>query len=176
MPKQLSARPKATGIAQPQQRERPTPGWLLSAADGHAKPTRAAGMECRQLDRAVCDVASSKAIVSGGADGRLLMGASTSNEILGAAEIRTPAFRRSARARGTVRRSGRRRVGFGACFHANGIVWLGSRLRVRSWPSNRGASGRPDGRSDRAGDRARRSLSGHRPPRSYTRRSIEMSP
>ena len=29
---------------------------------------------CRQLDRAVCDVASSKAIVSGGADGRLLMG------------------------------------------------------------------------------------------------------
>ena len=35
--------------------------------------------------------------------GLLLLGASTSDELLGTAEIRTPAFRRSARARGIVR-------------------------------------------------------------------------
>ncbi len=38
-----------------------------------------------------------------GAGAPLSLGASTSNELLGAAEIRTPAFRRSARARGIVR-------------------------------------------------------------------------
>lgn len=43
------------------------------------------------------------------------------------------------------------------------------------WQSDRGASGLPDGRSDPAGDRARRSLPGHRPPRSYRSRGIETS-
>jgi hypothetical protein len=47
--------------------------------------------------------------------------------------------------------------------------------QLLAWRSNRGASGRPNGRSDRAGDRARRSLSGHRAPRSYRHRGIEMS-
>lgn len=41
---------------------------------------------------------------------------------------------------------------------------------------NRDANGRPQSGSDRAGARARRSLFGHRPPRSYGRRGIEISP
>ena len=56
-----------------------------------------------------------------GAGAPLSLGASTSNELLGAAEIRTPAFRRSARARGIVRpwrRPRCRRVGLCVCFHA----------------------------------------------------------
>ena len=63
---------------------------------------------------------------------RSLLGASTSDELLGAAEIRTPAFRRSARARGIVRpwrRPRCRRVGFGACFHAIASAQFSSRSR-----------------------------------------------
>jgi hypothetical protein len=46
---------------------------------------------------------NTNAIVTPTRAGRSLLGASTSDELLGAAEIRTPAFRRSARAQGTVR-------------------------------------------------------------------------
>ena len=57
----------------------------------------------RQPDRPLLAVRRSKADVRGGADGRLLLGDSASDELLGTAEIRTPAFRRSARVRGIVR-------------------------------------------------------------------------
>jgi len=56
---------------------------------------------------------------------RPLLGASMSDEPLGAAEIRTPAFRRSDRARGIVqpwRRPQCRRVGSGARFHAKALA------------------------------------------------------
>ena len=63
---------------------RPSPlaiGTLAASATDALVPdvselAGAAHTKRRQLDRAVCDVASSKAIVSGGADGRLLMGGS----------------------------------------------------------------------------------------------------
>lgn len=45
---------------------------------------------------------------------------------------------------------------------------------IQTVASYNGASGRPDDRSDRAGDRVRRPLSGNRP--SYRSRGIEMSP
>jgi hypothetical protein len=80
----------------------------------------------RQLDGELRDVEPSKAIVSGGADGRLLVGDSASDELLGAAEIRTPAFRRSTRARELVpdvaATSAPAGVGSGACFHAKGVA------------------------------------------------------
>jgi hypothetical protein len=85
--------------------------------------TNVAASRCRQLDRAVRDVAPGKAIVSWGADARLPMGDSASDEVLGAIEIRTSDFPRSARARACCGPAGDRRaggVGFDACFHAKG--------------------------------------------------------
>ena len=47
--------------------------------------------------------------------------------------------------------------------------------RLSSWHCHSAVSGRPDGRTDRAGDRARRSPSGRRLPRGYRPRGIELS-
>lgn len=48
--------------------------------------------------------------------------------------------------------------------------------QVQSWRTIRAANRRPDDRCDRAGDRARRSLSEASPAGNHRRRGIEMSP
>ena len=51
----------------------------------------------------------------------------------------------------------------------------GAAGQLSAWRGNRGASGRSDGRSDRAGDRARRSLLTASPSGKHGSRGIEMS-
>ena len=98
----------------------------------------------RHCDRRARAGARTKAIAASRGRARSVLGASTSDELLGAAEIRTPAFGEALAHEGSCapwRRSRCRRARFGASFHAIAqarVVGLTVPRPPRSWLCSRG--------------------------------------
>jgi len=93
---------RVTGFGQSGQRVSPVQ-HALSGLRAVAKVALGPNAECRLCDSAALAGTRTNAVVPSPGRARLDLGDSASDWLLGAAEIRTPAFRRSARARGIVR-------------------------------------------------------------------------